>query len=280
LAEVWKRLCKNAVAIVALVIVLLLCFVAIFADVIVNYENEAIKSVPSQRLRPPSVNHIFGTDGMGRDIFARIVHGSRISLQIGIYSTFLSVLGGIVLGSLAGYYGGFIDNIIMRVSDVFMSVPALLLALAIVAALGQGVFNLIVALSVTQIPAFARLMRSQIITIRENDFIESAHAIGTSDFRIIYLHILPNTIGPIIVQATVSIAMAIIAAAGLSYIGLGVPPPAPEWGTMLAEGREYMRQHIHMILIPGLAIVLSALSFNLLGDGLRDALDPRLKGNR
>jgi peptide/nickel transport system permease protein len=278
--EVWKKLRKNAIAVAALAVIVVLCLTAVFADFIADYENVAIKGVPSERLRSPSVEHIFGTDAMGRDIFARIIHGSRISLQIGLYSTLLSVVGGMIVGSIAGFYGGRVDNVLMRISDVFMSVPSLLLALAIVAALGQGISNLVISLSVAQIPAFGRLMRSQILTIRDNEFVEAARALGASDLRIILLYLLPNAVGPIIVQATISIATAIIAAAALSYIGLGVPPPAPEWGTMLAEGRQYMRQHLYMLLTPGLAIVITALSFNLLGDGLRDALDPRLRGNK
>ena len=279
LKETWLRLKKNKVAVVALFFIALLCFVSIFADLIVDYEEVALRQVISERLQGPSAKHIFGTDHMGRDMFARIIHGSRISLQIGIISTAISLLGGGIVGSVAGFYGGWVDNVLMRISDVFMSVPALLLALAIVAALGQGLSNLIIALAVTSIPAFGRLMRSQILAIRDSEFVEAARAVGTSNVRIIYLHIIPNAIGPIIVQATISIALAIISAAGLSYVGLGVPPPAPEWGAMLAEGREYMRRHLHMLFVPGLAIVFSALSFNLFGDGLRDALDPRLKGS-
>lgn len=279
LYEIWRRLKKNKIAVAALVFVAFLFIVALFADVIADYDTMAIKHHIPDRLQCPSRKHLFGTDGYGRDMFARIIHGTRISLTIGFVSTVVALIGGILVGAVAGYYGGRVDNILMRISDVFMSIPAILLALAIVAALGQGLANLIIALSITQIPAFGRLMRSQILTIRDSEFVEAARAIGTNDFEIVTLHILPNVIGPIIVQATISIASAIIAAAALSYVGLGVAPPAPEWGTMLAEGREFMREEPHMILIPGLAIVISALAFNLLGDGLRDALDPRLRGS-
>lgn len=280
ISEIWKRLKKNKISIAALLFIIALLLIAIFADVIVDYNKVVIKNNISERLQAPSVKHFFGTDVYGRDIFARIIHGSRISLIIALASTFFSVIGGGIVGSIAGYYGGKIDNLLMRISDVFMAIPALLLALAIVAALGPGVVNLTIALAISQIPAFGRLMRAQILTIRDSEYVEAAKAVGTNSFDIILRHIIPNAIGPIIVQATTSIASAIIAAAGMSYVGLGVSPPRPEWGTMLAEGREYMRQHAHMIVIPGIAIVVSALSFNLLGDGLRDALDPRLKGSR
>ena len=280
LREIWKRLLKNRVAVAALVVIFLLCLVALFADLIADYAQSAVRVNPSQRLRAPSSEHIFGTDGAGRDVFARVVHGSRISLTIGILCMTFSLLGGSLLGSVSGFFGGKVDFIIMRITDVFMSLPPLLLALAIVAALGQGIQNLILAISVSQMFSFSRLMRSQVLTLRDNEFIEAARAIGTGNTRIVYLHIIPNAIGPLLVQATISIASAIIAAASLSYVGLGVPPPAPEWGGMLADGREFMRQHIHLVLIPGLAIVISALSFNLFGDGLRDALDPRLKGTK
>ena len=279
-AEVWKRLKKNKISVVSLVVIAILFLVAIFANLIVDYDTVAIAQNTSQRLKSPGKGHILGTDTYGRDIFARIVHGSRISLFIGLLSTFISVMGGCIIGSVAGFYGGKIDTVLMRISDVFMAIPGLLLALAIVAALGPGAVNLAVALAIAQIPAFGRLMRSQILTIRDSEFVEAARASGTGNFGIITRHIIPNAIGPIIVQATTSIAIAIISAAGLSYVGLGVSPPRPEWGTMLAEGREYMRQHAYMVIIPGLAIMISALSFNLLGDGLRDALDPRLKGSK
>lgn len=278
--EVWKRLKKNKISIAALFVIIVLFLIAIFADFIADYDSMAIKQNIPQRLQSPNREHILGTDAFGRDIFARIIHGSRISLFIGLFSTIISVIGGGIVGSITGYYGGKIDNIIMRICDIFMAIPALLLALAIVAVLGPGILNLTIALSIVQIPGFGRLMRSQILTIRDSEFIEAAKAVGTNSFEIIIRHIIPNTIGPIIVQATTAIAAAIIAAAGLSYVGLGVTPPRPEWGTMLAEGREFMRQNGYMIFIPGIAIVISALSFNLLGDGLRDALDPRLRGSK
>ncbi len=279
LFEVWRALLKNRTAVAAMIFIIILILVAVFADVIADYKTVVIKNNVSQRLQPPSKEHWFGTDGYGRDIFARIVHGTRISLQIGIFTTLMSMAGGMIVGSVAGFYGGTVDSIIMRICDIFMSIPAILMAMAIVAALGQGLFNLMIALTVTSIPTFARIMRSQILTIRESEYVEAARASGSSDFAIIFEHIIPNAVGPLIVQATLGVATGILSAAGLSYVGLGVEPPRPEWGAMLSEARSYMRQYPYLLIFPMIMIVLTALSFNLFGDGLRDAMDPRLKGN-
>lgn len=280
LHSIWRSLKRNKLAMASLVFILFLVLIAVFADVIADYETEVITNNIKDRLLAPSAEHWFGTDIFGRDIFARMVHGTRISLKIGLLTMAMSVVGGLVLGAVSGYYGGLIDSIIMRICDVFMSIPAMLLALAIVAATGQGLFNLTLALTVTQIPAFSRIVRSQILSIRDSEFVEAARSVGASDFENITVHIIPNAIGPLIVQATISVATAIIAAAGMSYVGLGIAPPAPEWGMMLSDAREYMRQKPYMLFVPGTAIVLTALSFNLFGDGLRDALDPRLKGSK
>ena len=277
--EIWRRLKKNKTAVAALIFICILVILAIFADVIADYKTVVIKNNVSQRLQPPSKEHWFGTDGYGRDVFARIVHGARTSLQIGIITTLMSVAGGVIVGSVSGYYGGIVDSIIMRICDVFMSIPAMLLAMATVAALGQGLFNLMIALTIASVPGFARIMRSQILTIRESEYVEAARASGQSDSAIIFQHIIPNAIGPLIVQATLTVASAILSAAGLSYVGLGVEPPQPEWGAMLSEAREYMRQKTYLLLFPGAFIILTALSFNLFGDGLRDAMDPRLRGS-
>lgn len=278
LYDIWRSLIKNKTAVASMLFIAFLVLVAIFADVIADYDTVVIKNNIPQRLLAPSAEHWFGTDGYGRDVLARIVHGARVSLLIGILTTVLSVIGGCVLGSLSGYYGGRVDGLIMRLCDIFMSIPAILLALAIVAALGRGLFNLIIALTATQIPAFARIMRSQILTIRDSEFVEAARSVGASDASVIARHIIPNAIGPLIVQATLAIASAILSAAGLSYVGLGVEPPMPEWGSMLSEAREFMRQETYLLVAPAGAIILTALSFNLFGDGLRDAMDPRLKG--
>ena len=277
--DIWRALLKNKTAVAAMIFIIILILVAVFADVIADYKTVVIKNNVSQRLQPPSKAHWFGTDGYGRDIFARIVHGTRISLQIGIFTTLMSMAGGIIVGSIAGFYGGKVDSIIMRICDIFMSIPAILMAMAIVAALGQGLFNLMIALTVTSVPTFARIMRSQILTIRDSEYVEAARASGSSDAAIIFEHIIPNAVGPLIVQATLGVASGILSAAGLSYVGLGVEPPRPEWGSMLSEARSYMRQYPYLLLFPGVMIVLTALSFNLFGDGLRDAMDPRLKGS-
>lgn len=277
LSEIWRRLRKNKAAMIGLTVILIFVFFAVFADSIASYENVAIKQNIKQRLLPPSKEHIFGTDNYGRDVFARIIHGGRISLTIGIVSTAISVFFGSILGSMAGFYGGKIDNIVTRITDAVMCIPAILLALCIASALGNGMVNLMIAISISQIPGFTRVIRSVILTLRDQDYIRAAKSCGTSDVRIIYRHILPNAIGPIIVQATMAISDMILTAAGLSFIGMGIAPPQPEWGTMLAEGKEHIRYAPYLIAFPGISIVLNALSFNLLGDGLRDALDPRLK---
>ena len=274
--EIWRRLKKNRSAMVGLVVLIIFALAAIFADFIVPYEK-AIEQNGQIRLQPPSADHWFGTDHFGRDTFARIIHGSRISLSIGFISVFLSLIVGGLLGAAAGYYGGSIDNIIMRIMDVFMCIPAILLALAIVAALGTSMQNLLIAIIISNVPSFTRLIRSVILTVVENDFIEAARSYGAKDMRIILKYILPNAMGPIIVQATMGIAGMILSAAGLSYLGMGVQPPDPEWGAMLSEAKDFMRTAPYLLYFPGFSILISALCFNLLGDGLRDALDPKLR---
>lgn len=277
LKQIWKQFRKNKAAMVGLVIISLLLLIAIFADVIVDYDTVVIAQNSSERMQAPSGAHWFGTDNYGRDIFARVIHGARMSLTIGIVTTIISVFFGGVLGALAGFYGGKVDNIISRVMDALICIPATLMALCIIAALGTGLVNIMIAITVSQIPGFTRLIRSVIMTLRDQDYIEAARSCGTSDFRIITKHIIPNALGPIIVQGTMAMADMILTAAGLGFLGMGIAPPAPEWGTMLSEGREFIRTAPYIITFPGVAIVLTALSFNMLGDGLRDALDPRLK---
>ncbi|MEG0768240.1 MAG: ABC transporter permease [Clostridia bacterium] len=277
LKQIWKQFRKNKAAMVGLVIISLLLLIAIFADIIVDYDTVVIAQNSSERMQAPSGAHWFGTDNYGRDIFARVIHGARMSLTIGIVTTIISVFFGGVLGALAGFYGGKVDNIISRVMDALICIPATLMALCIIAALGTGLVNIMIAITVSQIPGFTRLIRSVIMTLRDQDYIEAARSCGTSDFRIITKHIIPNALGPIIVQGTMAMADMILTAAGLGFLGMGIAPPAPEWGTMLSEGREFIRTAPYIITFPGVAIVLTALSFNMLGDGLRDALDPRLK---
>ncbi|SKC79005.1 ABC transporter permease [Maledivibacter halophilus] len=275
--QIWMRLKKNKLAIIGLGILIIILLFAIFADFIADYETEVIKQNMKNRLQAPSKENWLGTDSYGRDIFARIVHGSRYSLTIGISTIVISLFVGGFFGSIAGYYGGRIDNIIMRVMDMFLAIPSIILAIAIVASLGTGVRNLIIALSISNVPQFARLIRSSILTVKESEFIEAAHAVGTNTSEIIIKHILPNSIGPIIVQATFGVATSILAAASLSFLGIGIRPPAPEWGAILSEGKEYIRYTPYLVLFPGIAIAITVLSLNLLGDGLRDALDPSLK---
>ena len=275
--EVWRRLKKNRLAVMGLAVLVFFFLVAVFADVIADYETQAL-SMSQNRLHGPSSEHLFGTDHLGRDVFARIVHGTRLSLFIGFAVTGAALVIGGFLGAMAGYFGGKIDNIIMRIMDIITCIPTLLLCLAIIAALGTNLVNLLIAVSFSYITSFARVVRSVILSIAGNDFIEAAKACGMSNNRIIIKHVLPNAVGPIIVQATMGVANIIILAAGLSFIGMGVQPPQPEWGAMLSEANAHMRNHPHLVIAPGLAIIMSALSLNLLGDGLRDALDPRLKG--
>lgn len=250
---------------------------AIFAPVIADYDNEALKMNVRERLQSPNADHWFGTDELGRDIFARIVYGTRISLFVGLISVSIALTLGGTLGAIAGYYGGKIDNIIMRVLDVLLAIPTILLAITIVAALGASILNLMVAVGISNIPGFARVVRASVLSVKDQEFIEAARAIGARDHTIIMKHVLPNSMAPIIVYATLKVATAIMATASLSFIGLGIQPPTPEWGNMLAGGRSYIRDHMYIVLFPGMAIVLTVLSLNLVGDGLRDALDPKLK---
>jgi peptide/nickel transport system permease protein len=275
--SIWFRYKKNKLAMFGLILFITMTLVAIFANFIVDYEQVAIKQNISNKFQVPGKDHIFGTDQYGRDIFARIIYGSRISLFVGLVTVAIALTVGTIIGSVAGYYGGKVDNILMRIMDVFLAIPHMIMAIAIVAALGQGLFNLLLAMSISKIPQFARIIRSAILSVKSQEFIEAAKACGTKDSRIIRKHIIPNAIGPIIVQATLHMATTILGIAALSFIGLGIQPPTPEWGSMLSDARDQMRYYPYLVIIPGIAIVMAVLSLNLIGDGLRDALDPRLK---
>jgi peptide/nickel transport system permease protein len=272
---VWKRLKKNKMAMVGLGVILVLIVVSIFAPVIApfGYDYQQL----GNRLQGPSATHWFGTDHLGRDIFSRIVYGSRVSLQVGLISISIATFVGGLLGAVAGYYGGHFDTAVMRFMDILLAIPGILLAISIVATLGPGITNLMIAVGIGAIPVEARVIRASVMTVRDQEFVEAAKAVGTSDLRIIFRHILPNAIAPIIVQSTLGVAGAILAAAGLSFIGLGIQPPSPEWGAMLSEGRQHLRDHWHVTTFPGLAIMITIFALNLLGDGLRDALDPKLR---
>ncbi len=275
LRDVWRRLRKNHLAMFGLFVVALLLFFALTADIIAPYkyyEQDLMNSFQS-----PSKEHLLGTDEFGRDILSRIIHGSRISLQVGLIAVGISVVCGGFFGAVAGYYGGRIDNLIMRVMDILLSIPSILLAIAIAAALGPGLYNMMVAVGISSTPQYARIIRGSVLTLRGQEFVEAAKAVGSSDARIILKHIIPNCLAPIIVQSTLGVANAILTAAGLSFIGLGIQPPTPEWGAMLSGGREYIRDYAYLTVFPGLAIMTTILALNFLGDGLRDVLDPKLK---
>ncbi|HCL78390.1 MAG TPA: ABC transporter permease [Synergistaceae bacterium] len=275
LGEVLFRLRKSPLAMFGLAVVLILIFCALFADVIAPHSYS--KQNLSHMFEAPSRQYLLGTDEFGRDILSRLIYGARVSLQVGFIAVGIALFVGGLLGAVSGYYGGWIDNGIMRVMDVLLSIPQTLLAIAIVAALGPGLMNLMIAVGISAVPNYARIVRSSVLSIRGMEFIEAARAVGSPDIRIILKHILPNSMAPIIVQSTLGVASAILNAAGLSFIGLGIQPPYPEWGAMLSGGRQYIRDYPHLTLYPGLAIMITILALNFLGDGLRDALDPKLK---
>ncbi len=274
--DIWERFTKNRVATIAFAILMLIILTAIFADVIISYDRATTQNI-MERLQGASKEHWFGTDAFGRDVFARIIHGTRVSLIIGAVTTVGALAISCLFGASAGFFGGKVESVIMRLVDILMCIPSSLLIMAIVATLGANVTNLIIAMCIGQIAGFTRIVRSVVLNLRDSDFIEAGRACGASNAHLIIRHILPNAIGPIIVQGTMNISASILTAASFSFIGLGVQPPQPEWGVMLSEAKEYMMANPTLCIYPGLAIVFTALSFNLVGDGLRDALDPRLK---
>ena len=275
--DTFKRLCRNKTAVIGLIIVIALALIALLSPVFYDYDSQIIKTNYSAALQGPSAEHWFGTDEMGRDIFNRVMYGSTTSLSIGLVTVIVALSGGLLLGATAGYYGGKVDMIIMRIMDIFLAVPGTLLAICIVASLGNSIMNLVIAQAVSSIPSFSRVVRGAVITARDAEYVEAARAIGAKDARIIFKDVLPNSLAPIIVQTTLQVASVILSIAGLSFIGLGIPAPRPEWGAMLSASRAYIRDYSYMCLFPGLAIMTTILSLNLLGDGLRDALDPRLR---
>lgn len=275
IGETFTRLMKNKLAVFGLIVLAALVIIAIFADQIAPYSYDEMDLLNA--FQSPSKGHIFGTDEFGRDIFSRVVYGSRISLRVGFIAVGISVVAGGLLGGIAGYYGGKMDNFIMRAMDVIMSIPATLLAISIAASLGPGLTNLMIATGIASVPTYARIVRASVLGIKGQEFVEAAKAVGTRDLSILRKHILPNCLAPVIVQATLGVAFAILTAAGLSFIGLGIEPPTPEWGAMLSNAREYIRDYSYMTLFPGLAIAVTIFSLNVLGDGLRDALDPKLR---
>lgn len=275
LKEFWRRLKKSKMAMFGLVILSLLVAIAIFASVIAPYSYSE-QHLENKNMKPNS-EHIFGCDDLGRDIFTRVIYGSRISLSVGFIAVGIAVVFGGILGAVAGYFGGVTDNIIMRSMDILLAVPQILLAISISAALGTGLVNLMIAVGISSIPQYARIMRASVLTVKDQEYIEATHAAGATHLHTIIRHIIPNCFAPIIVQATLGVAFAILTAAGLSFIGLGLDPEVPEWGAMLAGGRQYIRDFPHITFFPGLAIMITIFALNVLGDGFRDALDPKLR---
>jgi peptide/nickel transport system permease protein len=279
--EAWQRLRRNPGAIVGFVIVVSFVVVAIFAPVIAPFDprTQNLSLIREGCCPGPSADYWFGVDALGRDEFSRVVYGARYSLLIGVVAVTVGLTFGLLLGAAAGYLGGLVDSVIMRLIDVMLSIPGLLLAIGIVAMLGPGLFQIMIAVGATQVPIFARLMRGSVLAQRENDFVLAARSIGVPRRTILASHILPNAISPVIVQGTLALATAIIDVAGLGYVGLGPQDPStPEWGTMLTDTTRYLQTAPHLAIIPGIAIVISVLGFNLIGDGLREALDPKLRG--
>ena len=270
-----RRLAKNPSAVIGFVVAVLLTLMAIFAPLIAPYPYDQQDLYNTRKA--PSMEHIFGTDQLGRDIFSRIVYGSRFSLSVGLLAVLMSTGTGMLFGAIAGYFGGFVDDVIMRVMDILQSIPGILLAISISVVLGPGIFNTLLALSVGGIPMACRLLRASILGIRQQEYLEAATSINASTFRIIVRHVIPNSFAPLLVSATMNIGNVIMMGAMLSFIGLGVQPPTPEWGSMIAGGRSLIRNCPWMVTIPGIFIMLTVLALNMFGDGLRDALDPKLK---
>lgn len=276
--EAWTRLKRNKLAMLGLCVITLMLFMSIFANLFVSYEDQAIKTNLVDRLQTPNARHWFGTDYYGRDLFARILFGGRISFLVGFGATGIAIVVAAVLGSCAAYFGGKADSLIMRIVDVIISIPSILLTVALVAGFGIGIWQLLLAIAVPSIAGFTRVLRSAVLIITKQEYIEASRALGAKDRYIITKHIIPNILGTILVQFTMYVAANVLVGAGLSFLGLGAQIPTPEWGSMLNEGMQSMRNYPHLVVIPGLVLVITALSINVFGDGLRDAFDPKLKG--
>lgn len=275
--DLLKRLFRNRLAVIGLFLVFFFVVIAIVAPWITAYEYDATSLVAEDKLQPPSAEHLFGTDDLGRDLFTRIVYGTRISLWIGVVAVSGSIVVGSILGILAGYYGRWVDMVISRFFDIMLAFPGILLAIAIVAALGGGLLKALIAISIINIPTFGRLVRSKVLSLKQEEYIVAARAIGMKNRRIVFRHLLPNTVAPITVQGSLGIATAILEAAALGFLGLGAERPTPEWGMILADSRSYFVTAPWMVIFPGVAIMLLVIGFNLLGDGLRDVLDPKMR---
>jgi len=276
IAEIWRNYKKNTGAMIALFVLLFIFFIAFTGDLWISQDKVTSMNVV-ERLQWPNAKHWFGTDEMGRDLFWRVLYGSRYSLSIGFVAVLVSLVIGVPLGAIAGFYGGKTDNIIMRITDMFAAVPGVLLAMVIVAVLGSSSLNLMIAVGVSGTPQFVRITRAAVLTVKNEEYIEAVRSLGKTESYIIARHVLPNCLSPIIVQTTIRLAGAIIQASGLSFLGLGIAPPNPEWGALLNAGNAFILTKSYLTIFPGLAIVITVLAFNLVGDGLRDAMDPKLK---
>ena len=278
IASIWFRFKKNKLALAGLIIFVALVIIAFISPLILDYETDIITQEISNRFQGPSLEHLFGTDQFGRDIFKRILWGSRTSMFVGIGVVAISLGGGAIIGSISGYYEGSVaDNVLMRLCDMFLAIPGTLLAIALVSAFGNSIPNLMLALGIRTLPKRSRIVRSSVLSLKNQEFVEAAISCGTSDARIMFRHILPNAVGPMIVEGTLSVARSIISIASMSFIGLGIQPPNPEWGAMLSEAKTQMINYPYLVYAPGFAIVLTVMSLTLIGDGLRDALDPKMK---
>lgn len=270
-----SRILRNPLGAAGLIIVTLAAFVAVFAGVLAPFDP--YQQHIDQSLEGPSAEHWFGQDDLGRDIFSRVLYGTRISLMVGFVTVGVSAVSGLIIGSISGYFGGWIDEVLMRITDILLAFPGILLAIAIMAILGPSLNNVIIALCIVGWKSYARLVRGEILKEKEKEYVQAARALGYSRTRIILFHLIPNTLNPVLVMATLGIATMIISEAGLSFLGLGTQPPTPSWGAMLSEGRQYLLQAYHLTTFPGLAIMILVLGFSFLGDALRDALDPHIK---
>jgi len=274
----WRYFKKNRLAVGGLILVILIFLIAIFANLLSPYDPG--KTDVSLKLKPPSLRNYLGTDQLGRDAFSRMLHGSRISLTVGFIAVGISLLIGVLVGAVAGYYGSWVDSLLMRFVDTMLCFPSFFLILTVVALMGPSLINIMIVIGITSWMGTARFVRAEFLSLRERDFVQAARSLGGKDSRIIVQHILPNALAPVFVTATLSVASAILVEAGLSFLGFGVQPPAPSWGNILTEGRTYIFDAWWLTVFPGLAILITVLSFNLVGEGLRDALDPRLRGRR
>jgi peptide/nickel transport system permease protein len=275
IAEVWRRLKRNRAAIIGGFVVLVFVLVALLAPLISPYNPN--EGELSKRLQPPNRVHLLGTDALGRDMLSRVIFGARVSLEIQVVAVLIALVMGTILGMLGGYYGGMADHVIMRLMDILLAFPGIFLAISIIAVMGPGLLNLMLAAGIYSVPQFARIVRGSVLTLKEKEFIEAARAAGESDLNILFRYLFPNSMAPIIIQTTLRMATVLLTAAGLSFLGLGVQPPNAEWGAMLSTARPYLITAPHLATVPGIAIVLVVMGFNLFGDGLRDSLDPRLK---